>query len=197
MSKEVMPSFGITSLTCIYFHPTIFLNFQKKVLVSHRENELIYLAHGRSFRVWLVNGIAGGHGASVPSSFSEENLELASDCAFGCNNNGRLAVFIFNPQKKVVTETEGRTVLRYIRGSELIARNTDAVRTYYHYASDEMGSITHVTDEEGNILNRYEYDAWGNLTAEEEQVPNRFKYTGEQFDPITQQYYSQIRLRGS
>ena len=97
--------------------------------------------------------------------------------------NGRLVQFIFNPAKEVVTETEDRTVLRYIRGSELIARNTDAVRTYYHYASDEMGSITHVTDEEGNILNRYEYDAWGNLTAEEEQVPNRFKYTGEQFDP--------------
>ena len=108
--------------------------------------------------------------------------------------NGRLAAFIFNPAKEVVTETEDRTVLRYIRGSELIARNTDAVRTYYHYASDEMGSITHVTDEEGNILNRYEYDAWGNLTAEEEQVPNRFKYTGEQFDPITQQYYLRARF---
>ena len=108
--------------------------------------------------------------------------------------NGRLAAFIFNPAKEVVTETEDRTVLRYIRGSELIARNTDAVRTYYHYASDEMGSITHVTDEEGNILNRYEYDAWGNLTAEDEQVSNRFKYTGEQFDAITQQYYLRARF---
>ena len=100
-----------------------------------------------------------------------------------------MASFIFNPAKEVVTETEDRTILRYIRGSELIARNTDAVRTYYHYASDEMGNITHVTDEEGNILNRYEYDAWGNLTLEEEQVSNRLKYTGEQFDAITQQYY--------
>ena len=81
--------------------------------------------------------------------------------------NGKLVQFIFNPAKEVVTETEDRTVLRYIRGSELIARNTDAVRTYYHYASDEMGSITHVTDEEGNPLNRYEYDAWGNRPAEE------------------------------
>ncbi len=108
--------------------------------------------------------------------------------------NGRLAAFIFNPAKEVVTETEDRTVLRYIQGSELIARNTDAVRTYYHYASDEMGSITHVTDEEGNLLNRYEYDAWGNLTAEEEQVSNRFKYMGEQFDAITQQYYLRARF---
>ena len=108
--------------------------------------------------------------------------------------NGRLAAFIFNPAKEVVTETEDRTVLSYVRGSELIARNTDAVRTYYHYASDEMGSITHVTDEEGNLLNRYEYDAWGNLTLEDEQVSNRFKYTGEQFDAITQQYYLRARF---
>ena len=108
--------------------------------------------------------------------------------------NGKLVQFIFNSAKEVVTETEDRTVLRYIRGSELIARNTDAVRTYYHYASDEMGSITHVTDEDGNILNRYEYDAWGNLTLEDEQVSNRFKYTGEQFDPVTQQYYLRARF---
>ena len=108
--------------------------------------------------------------------------------------NGRLVEFIFNPAKEVVTETEDRTILRYIRSSELIARNTDAVRTYYHYASDEMGSITHVTDEKGKLLNHYEYDAWGNLTAEEEQVSNRFKYTGEQLDPVTQQYYLRARF---
>ena len=108
--------------------------------------------------------------------------------------NGRLAAFIFNPAKEVVTEIEDRTVLRYIRGSELIARNTDAVRTYYHYASDEMGSITHVTDEKGKLLNHYEYDAWGNLTLEDEQVSNRFKYMGEQFDPVTQQYYLRARF---
>ena len=57
-----------------------------------------------------------------------------------------------------------------------------------------MGSITHVTDEEGNLLNRYEYDAWGNLTLQDEQVSNRFKYTGEQFDAITQQYYLRARF---
>ena len=58
------------------------------------------------------------------------------------HENECLVEFIFNPAKGVVTEIEDRTGLRYIRGSELIARNTDAVRTYYHYAGDELGSIT-------------------------------------------------------
>ncbi|MDE7202326.1 MAG: RHS repeat-associated core domain-containing protein [Lachnospiraceae bacterium] len=65
---------------------------------------------------------------------------------------------------------------------------------YYHYASDEMSSITHVVDGENEeILNRYEYDAWGNLTACEEKVQNRFKFNGQQYDPISQQYYLRAR----
>ena len=35
---------------------------------------------------------------------------------------------------------------------------------------------------------------WGNLTAQEEAVPNRFKYTGQQLDPVTQQYYLRARF---
>ncbi len=109
--------------------------------------------------------------------------------------NGKLVKFIFRGTEVVVEETQEEKI-RYIRAGELLASDAESARTYYHYASDEMGrgSITHVTDEEGNLLNRYEYDAWGNLTAEEEQVSNRFKYTGEQFDPITQQYYLRARF---
>ena len=55
--------------------------------------------------------------------------------------NGRLVQFIFNPDKEVVVEMEDGGINRLIRATTLIARNTDAVRMYYHYASDEMGSI--------------------------------------------------------
>ena len=57
-----------------------------------------------------------------------------------------------------------------------------------------MGSTTHIVDEAGKVLNRYEYDAWGNITAQEEAVPNRFKFTGQQLDPVTQQYYLRARF---
>ena len=91
-------------------------------------------------------------------------------------------------------EEDGTGLAWLIRGTELIARSTDAARTYYHYASDEMGSTTHIVDEAGAVQNRYEYDAWGNLTVQEEAVPNRFKYTGQQLDPVTQQYYLRARF---
>ncbi|OUQ34548.1 hypothetical protein B5E66_12135 [Faecalibacterium sp. An121] len=108
--------------------------------------------------------------------------------------NGSLVKFIFNPDREAVVEENSSGLTRYIRSSELIARNTDAARTYYHYVSDEMGSTTHIVDEDGIVLNHYTYDAWGNLTAQEEAVPNRFKFTGQQLDPVTQQYYLRARF---
>ena len=59
-----------------------------------------------------------------------------------------------------------------------------------------MGSITHVVTGQkkeaaakggefsgGSVLNRYEYDAWGNLTVCKEAVENRFKFNGQQYAP--------------
>ena len=108
--------------------------------------------------------------------------------------NGSLVKFIFNPDREAVVESDAHNLIRYIRSSELIARNTDAARTYYHYVNDEIGSTTHIVDEDGIVLNHYDYDAWGNLTAQEEAVPNRFKFTGQQLDPVTQQYYLRARF---
>ena len=118
----------------------------------------------------------------------------AEGLRYEMEENGNLVRFIFNQEREAVTEEDSTGVIRLIRGSALIARNTDAARTYYHYASDEMGSTTHIVDENGNVQNRYEYDAWGNLTAQEEAIPNRFKYTGQQLDLVTQQYYLRARF---
>ena len=110
--------------------------------------------------------------------------------------NGRLVRFIFHKGEAVAEQEENSNVIRLLRGSELIARSSDSESawTYYHYASDEMGSTTHIVDESGNVQNRYAYDVWGNLTVQEEAIPNRFKYTGQQFDPVTQQYYLRARF---
>ena len=108
--------------------------------------------------------------------------------------NGNLVQFIFNLDREAVTEEDSTGLTRLIRSTELIARSTDAVRTYYHYASDEMGSTTHIVDDEGQVQNRYEYDAWGNITLCEENIPNRFTYYGQQLDPLTQQYYLRTRF---
>ena len=107
--------------------------------------------------------------------------------------NGKLVTFIYRGDE-VIAEESQEDKIRYIRTSVLLASDAESARTYYHYASDEMGSITHVTDSENEeILNHYEYDAWGNLTVCEEKVQNRFRFNGQQYDPISQQYYLRAR----
>ena len=44
------------------------------------------------------------------------------------------------------------------------------------------------------MVNRYRYDAFGNIVEAEEKVHNRFRYAGEQFDPVTGQYYLRARF---
>ncbi len=120
----------------------------------------------------------------------------AEGLRYEMEENDNLVRFIFNQNREAVTEEDASGLNRLIRGTELIAANSsaDSARTYYHYASDEMGSTTHIVDEAGAVQNRYEYDAWGNITAQEEAVPNRFKFTGQQLDPVTQQYYLRARF---
>ena len=112
--------------------------------------------------------------------------------------DGRLVQFIFRGDE-IVAEEKDSSIIRYIRGYDLIASDAESARTYYHYASDEMSSITHIvgiTHEMGEdqVLNHYEYDAWGNTIVCEETVENRFRFNGQQYDPITQQYYLRARF---
>ena len=44
------------------------------------------------------------------------------------------------------------------------------------------------------MVNRYQYDVFGNTVESQEQVHNRFKYADEQFDQVTGQYYLRARF---
>ena len=108
--------------------------------------------------------------------------------------NGKLVQFIFNENKEVITEQEGENITRLIRTSDLWAMESEPEKTWYHYASDEQGSTVFITGNNGEVKNRYTYDAFGNTIESEEQIPNRYQYTGQQFDQITQQYYLRARF---
>ena len=106
--------------------------------------------------------------------------------------DGKLVQFIFRGDE-VAAEEKDSNIVRFIRGYDLVASDAEKAKTYYHYACDEMGSITHLVEED-SVKNCYEYDAWGNLAVCEETVENRFKYNGQQLDPITRQYYLRARF---
>ncbi|MFA9466975.1 MAG: RHS repeat-associated core domain-containing protein [Velocimicrobium sp.] len=50
-----------------------------------------------------------------------------------------------------------------------------------------------MVDRNGNIVNNYEYDEWGNVLYSKETVSNPFKYAGEVYDEETGLYYLSAR----
>ena len=80
--------------------------------------------------------------------------------------------FLYNENREAVAEKDySGNIIRYIRGLGLISSDSENAKTYYHY----------------------EYDAFGNTISCEERVANRFRYQGEQYDPVTRQYYLRAR----
>lgn len=58
---------------------------------------------------------------------------------------------------------------------------------------DEQLSTALVTGGQGELLNSYQYDAFGAELESVEQLSNRIRYTGQQYDGLTGQYYLRAR----
>ena len=63
--------------------------------------------------------------------------------------------------------------------------------SYYH--RDEQLSTVFVTDGHRNVQNSYQYDAFGMSLGTTEKLNNRIRYTGQQYDELTEQYYLRAR----
>ncbi|MFH1778323.1 MAG: hypothetical protein ABH952_12370, partial [Candidatus Omnitrophota bacterium] len=66
---------------------------------------------------------------------------------------------------------------------------------YYHY--DGLGSVTEITDAAGTVIEKYEYDAFGNTTIKdtldnvlnESAIGNPYGFTGRRLDTETGLYH--------
>lgn len=135
----------------------------------------------------------------------QQNRYDAEGLRYEMVENGKLVQFLYSEGEIIAEKESDGNIIRYIRGLGLVSSDSEKAKTYYHYLSDEQGSITHILEgenkcgedispkEKPQVLNRYTYDAFGNVMDCEETVHNRFRFLGEQQDPITQQYYLRAR----
>ncbi|MFC6547154.1 RHS repeat-associated core domain-containing protein [Cohnella cellulosilytica] len=80
----------------------------------------------------------------------------------------------------------------YIRGNQLEAiKYADGQKAYVTY--NGHGDVVELRDAQGELLNRYEYDTWGNILSKEEEVYNPFRYSGEYWDDSTGLQYLRAR----
>lgn len=126
-----------------------------------------------------------------------------------------------------VSRTEGSNVVYYIHnGRQVVADlngNGDILRTYtwgegidnllcftdhtttntYYAIKDHQNSVLALVDENGTVLESYEYDAWGNTKVfdasgaeignQQSAIGNRYLWQGREYDTSTGLYYFRAR----
>jgi len=62
---------------------------------------------------------------------------------------------------------------------------------YYHF--DALGSVVALSDSDGDTVQVYEYDVYGQVAASDPNHPNPFLFTGRRYDTETGLYYYRAR----
>jgi RHS repeat-associated protein len=70
-------------------------------------------------------------------------------------------------------------------------RISDLTPYYSHF--DGLGSVVALTNSAGSVVNLYEYSVYGQVAASDPNHPNRFLFTGREFDKDTGLYYYRAR----
>lgn len=109
---------------------------------------------------------------------------------FEMKENEQLLRFAYH-KGELLYERSGEEETSYHLGLGIEARQDNQGTHYYH--QDEQLSTALITDKSGTIQNHYQYDAFGKGLEQSEQVANRIRYTWQQYDVLTEQYYLRAR----
>ena len=121
----------------------------------------------------------------------QENRYDAEGLRFELLENGRRTSFVYHNGELLYREGREEAPTSYHLGAGIEAFQREEETYYYH--QDEQLSTALITDEIAGIRNGYQYDAFGVQLEASEQLPNHIRYTGQQYDDLTGQYYLRAR----
>jgi RHS repeat-associated protein len=110
--------------------------------------------------------------------------------------------YFYDGWQELEEEMGGATAATYVYGNgidEAITMNRNDTDYYYH--ADDLGNVTALTDESGAVVERYEYDDFGQLVdtnlnpvaGNPSSVGNPLLFNGRRFDLETGLYYYRTR----
>ncbi len=106
--------------------------------------------------------------------------------------NGRTIQYLYDG-KDIVQDIENGLPsvndIRTLNIDEPLARIDLATNTVRYYHADALGSIIGLSDENGQMVTKYAYDAFGHVTMSGEMSDNPFQYTGRENDGTGLYYY--------
>jgi RHS repeat-associated protein len=112
------------------------------------------------------------------------------------NVDGEITKFLVDanlPYAQVLVEyrPSGLAIVSYTHGNDLISQNRNGESSFYHV--DGLGSTRALSDTSGNLINTYNYQAFGELLNSTGVSQNKYLFTGEQFDSVLGDYYNRAR----
>jgi len=126
----------------------------------------------------------------TPTSTIEYSYDANNNRIAKTTNNGTTTYLIDTntPYAQVITQSkEDGTTIEYTYGNDLIGNNT------HYFLTDALGSTRGLVNESETLSDTYNYTPYGELKEHNGTSDNSFLFTGEQFDPQTNNYYLRAR----
>ena len=116
---------------------------------------------------------------TVSQLTSSGGTRLTFDYNHAFRVTGITTVYIYDPWGNLIATADGlgNITAKYIYGKGLIAMAAPSGRYCYHF--NGTASTIAITDMNQNIVNSYAYDPFGQILAQQETIPQPFKYVGQ------------------
>ncbi|OGP66413.1 MAG: hypothetical protein A2W27_02855 [Deltaproteobacteria bacterium RBG_16_44_11] len=107
----------------------------------------------------------------------------------------RTTYYVYDDQKIIAEYDENnKLIASYVHGPNIDEPlSAEIRRDWVYYHADGLGSITTLTSHMGNVVQKYEYDSFGNMRPTPKWIKQPFTYTAREFDPETGLYYYRAR----
>ena len=162
----------------------------KNIFTYDRQGSILRIAGTERSRRFTYNSKSQQLKVDCEDGQSQENLYDAEGLRYGVKENGITTRFVYHQGELLQEEREGGRNSYYL-GSGIEAAQMGGELYYYH--QDEQLSTALLTDHVGKVRNHYRYSAFGEMLEGSESVGNRIRYTGQQYDEVSGQYYLRAR----
>ena len=163
----------------------------RKQFSYDRQGGIIEEKNAAGIRLFSYNSRHQQTRVETETGSVQENRYDAEGLRFELLENGRRTSFVYHDGELLQEEGREEQGTSYHLGAGMEAFRRGQELSYYH--RDEQLSTVFVTDGQGEIRNSYQYDAFGIPLETTEQLNNRIRYTGQQYDELTEQYYLRAR----
>ena len=163
----------------------------RKQFSYDRQGGIIEEKNAAGIRLFSYNSRHQQTRVETETGSVQENRYDAEGLRFELLENGRRTSFVYHDGELLQEEGREEQKTSYHLGAGMEAFRRGQELSYYH--RDEQLSTVFVTDGQGEIRNSYQYDAFGMSLGTTEKLNNRIRYTGQQYDDVTGQYYLRAR----